>query len=57
MKISNKFKNSYFFDKLSQEDELNNKILKFKQKLKNKFKLKKNSSLVDTFKKKQENVQ
>lgn len=59
MKISNKFKNSYFFDKLSQEEELSDKILKFKQKLKKKFKfnLKKNSSLVDTFKKKQENIQ
>jgi hypothetical protein len=63
MKISNKYKNTYFFDKLSQEEEINNKILKFSQKLKKKYKLKKNikkkytNKLLENFKNKQKNIQ
>lgn len=59
MKISNKYKNAYFFDKLSQKDELNNKILKFRDKLKNFKNIKKKitNQLLMNFKKKQQNIQ
>jgi hypothetical protein len=59
MKISNKYKNAYFFDKLSQRDELNNRILKFKNKLKNNKNIKQKFAhqLLVNFKKKYKNIQ
>jgi hypothetical protein len=59
MKISNKYKNSYFFDKLTQEEETINKIENIKNKLKSRKKIKINytNKIVENFKNKQEKIQ
>jgi hypothetical protein len=59
MKISNKYKNSYFFDKLTQEEETIKKIENIKKKLKSRKKIKINytNKIVENFKNKQEKIQ
>jgi hypothetical protein len=59
MKISNKYKNSYFFDKLTQEEEIIKKIENIKKKLKSRKKIKINytNKIVENFKNKQEKIQ